>query len=267
MSYWGNRKPHFGMRCGIDWSHPLARGLRLCLLFNEGGGAPRDISNYHTIVPLGAPAWTPAGYLTGSTSDYVSCRNAPNYGGAVTVWWRGRVNAWPGGATRYWIAGWSNTDTTIYEYDKILSIKDSNKAASFYTYSGWAINVDASTAITLGVDTDILGVHDLSDLYVYLNGRSDASPIAAAASYAGYTTPRILLNSPAIPPAVYTGALVVTNVAGVWLRALSAAEVAWLYAEPYAMIQAPEMPVFYSIPAGGSSIAAISQYYARMRAA
>src|SRR3990167_7234439 len=38
---WGTTKPVVGAQ--IDWSHPLARGLAICVLLNEGGGGPLEL--------------------------------------------------------------------------------------------------------------------------------------------------------------------------------------------------------------------------------
>src|SRR3990167_119944 len=39
-------KPPFGA-AEIDWGHPLARELVVCLLFNEQAGIPQDSGPYH----------------------------------------------------------------------------------------------------------------------------------------------------------------------------------------------------------------------------
>lgn len=42
----------------IDWSHPLARGLVGCWLFNEGAGSPANLVKRRSAVTSGTPTWT-----------------------------------------------------------------------------------------------------------------------------------------------------------------------------------------------------------------
>lgn len=50
-------KPPFGA-AEIDWGHPLANGLATCLLFNEGGGNPINIGiNGVSWARVGPPIW------------------------------------------------------------------------------------------------------------------------------------------------------------------------------------------------------------------
>lgn len=59
---YGRIKPGPGV-C-IDWSHPLAKGLAGCWLFNEGGGKSNihDIAAWQTVnTTTGTPAWSPSG--------------------------------------------------------------------------------------------------------------------------------------------------------------------------------------------------------------
>src|SRR5678815_3514239 len=50
-------KPPYGA-AEIDWGHPLSRALIVHLLFNEGGGLPRDMGLMQSPwVFTGSPAW------------------------------------------------------------------------------------------------------------------------------------------------------------------------------------------------------------------
>lgn len=60
-------KPPLGTT--INWSHPLARGLRICHLFTEGGGEPVNLVNQRLATRSNGPLWTPQGMRFADGSD------------------------------------------------------------------------------------------------------------------------------------------------------------------------------------------------------
>lgn len=93
-------KPTAGF--GIDWSHPIARGLIGCWLFGEGGG--NSIQNLASLTPAiktGTPTWAqgrfgPApNFVAGSGSYYAAPFDARYNTGFMTLaaWIRGAPSA------------------------------------------------------------------------------------------------------------------------------------------------------------------------------
>lgn len=248
---WGMQKPVLGSQ--IDWSHPLARGFKLCMLFNEGAGVPQNLVAQRAIpqdVLAWRGGWASRNSITGVNLTAKAVEGTFPLTPPYTIIARTAINKT--GNANLLVA----SDNSIGSC--LLSKVESGITSAAHYVGGWKYM--SVTPPAVGTPYTLAGVWGPTAQGVYYNGkpgptRSDAYTLAT-----GYLTLGAWMNGCDTwdGPAEY---IYVID------RALSAAEIAWLYAEPYAMIQAPEMPVFYSIPAGGSSIAAISQYYARMRAA
>ncbi len=251
---WGMRKPALGS--SIDWGHPLARGLAASFAFNERAGmivADGVLPRAATLA--GTVAWVPGGVQFDGT----------NGNGQMTA-----TNALcdPRNTQVTWVCGAAihvdNVNAPLVFREQSFYIYPTTSAGK--KCGPWGQNAANMPAVTPGqyVDHAVVWDDNVDTCWYYRNGviystttsvTTNSHPDAHPLQLAARTGSSQYLSSTIDYLHMYQG------------RALSAAEVAWLYTEPYAMIQAPEMPVFYSIPAGGSSIAAISAYYARMRAA
>lgn len=267
MSYWGNRKPDFGLRCGIDWGHPLALSACWCWLLNERGGS--IVIDQCSVVPaatFGAPTWAHEGLLLNGSSQYARFITGYDHNRIVTSDGAGTgdfsiVTA----CISTTLSGTIMTQRRSGGANQVrMGLTTSNNRAFILTYDGSESTLYSQNDASDSNWHQWCGTRSGTTLSIYRDGVPNASNTFTVRDITG-ATPTAGIGQMFPDNTLWFSGVVAYLLA--WNRALSAAEVAWLYAEPYAMIQAPQMPVFYSIPAGGSSIAAISQYYARMRAA
>lgn len=78
LGSWGSVKPPPGTT--INYGHPIAQGLSLCFLFNEGSGVPSDLVSGHQLTTV--PTWVKNRYGGGirSTSGGYQTTNASRWG-------------------------------------------------------------------------------------------------------------------------------------------------------------------------------------------
>lgn len=250
MSYWGNRKPDFGLRCGIDWGHPLARGLVGCWLFNEGAGNPCDIITQTIAGVHGTrPLWTatPSGVGTTSNSAIGAWLTGDTYlptlsRFTVDVIGTGRQNA-----QTYQAVAWKGQANVYAEWNAYMLMQDNNKATIRYQITDGSARLNKTGTLEFFNQKmhHVLMRYEPGGLRGYIDGVQDITDTTTLVPYTGQ-------NYTGFGGSQSRASENVITAYRVWNRAFSAAEVAWLYSEPYAFIQAPEMPIFYSIPAGGS---------------
>ncbi len=232
MSYWGNRKPDFGLRCGIDWGHPLARGLFSALLNGF------DLVQNDT---------RPSGVVLGQHGEYHLPVNIPsaqcnfaNYTFVGAIKYYASTDNWSMPNISYWVDANNNFRFGLIDHlagsiSAQIRVNSNFVIAGEYTgltSSGWRWWEFAPFGVT----------YNGAQLVRYERGIAQQSAAFSAVS---------LSSSKRLSRGVrvnYGGAY--SRYQYWYNRGLSADEMAWLYAEPYAMIQAPEIPIFYSIPAG-----------------
>lgn len=235
---WGDQKPPLGSQ--LNPGHPLAQGLVAAWIYNQQGGSEHtDLVRKIRMVPAGPLAWKPFGaYYTATSSGTATGPAIANSPFTIAI----RVFE-PQIIGNSAMAG-------------IGSVGASNKAihlrlTSTTSFLFGMYNDDLSVtipAIQTGTLTSFVATLDSQrDQRAYTQGILRGSRTASS-MYTGDETYRAAGWQIADPSQEcgFSDYLV-------WNRALSPGEIAWLYAEPYAFITEPEIPVFYSI-GGGISI-------------
>ena len=251
---WGQQKPALGSQ--IDWGHPLARGLVGCWLFNEGAGkSATDLCNRAAGALIADAIYAPLGIAFDGTGDTVNVGRAThldfntatpfsvrfvfscaNFGAQNGLWpvyvshcsGSYQQDGWfifaEDGAGSVAVGMGTNAYSTRHYTANVLSTNTPYDVTLTYngdgSYSGWCVYIDAISKFMMGTTNPVNPTYGGT----------------VQTSFASQNDTRLYM----------TGAM---GRVQIYSRALSAAEVAWLYAEPYAFIQAPEMPVFYSVPA------------------
>jgi Concanavalin A-like lectin/glucanases superfamily len=241
----------------VNWSHPLARGLAGCWLLNEVTGeivADQGLRRQHGSFQYStiAPAWKPAEHgscLEFGSERYLACRSGkfgwdvtnelsvvayanPAASQSSTIFARSafvrpvRLAGYSGGKIRWWV----------------------------YT-NGTNCNIISTSAhATDGTEwIHVVGTWKQHDGRIYVNGRletsessssgnlsfvSDSQPVGIGGTYEGGSYYEC-----------WTGGI---EYVLVYSRALSPAEVQWLYREPFAMFERPVSPA--SIYAAGATV-------------
>lgn len=246
---WGRTKPPVGVQ--LDRGHPLAKGVVRCLLANEMAGGFRDLAN-------------PAN-VYGSATFRDRDRVRPTSSAGMSV---GTPLA----------VGTSHTVTTSVEY---VANSSASYPVAFSRYSG--TDSDA-TEIIPGDNVGGAGGNQWgsSTLFLHLGRFSAGAQVSTGGAftagrpeplslvvpiggnYLGYRSGRLLGSGPSVAFAsgttFYVGARNTAfpsegnRYAYFFLhnRVLSAAELAWLHAEPFAMYQ-PVVRRVYSVAAGGTT--------------
>ena len=264
MAIWTPKliKPSLGTP--IYQGHPLARGLVLYLPMNEGSGnTVSDLSgngNHGTFYQ--STSWTsgkfgPATYFDG-TDDIIG------------------ISKWPGWPV-VTMAAWVRFDQAIGADECIAAVDSTANGARTFQFrrtsggvaqlivfvGGDAISATGTTTVPTGIWHHIVGVNDGTNALIYVNGVLDQTPIASGSMDAdpgnwgigarakrntGFTTDIDSELQGAIDS--YT----------TWNRALSASEIADLYANPFAMFERPTPEMWVSAgeaPAGGGRVITI----------
>lgn len=256
------RKPPFGSV--LDRSHQLARGMVGCWLANEGAGDRLlDIAGGYHGTSSSHIAWT--GVVAGrdgprvsntSTQPYVDCGDIAALDGltrlSIAGWWlQDAINA-----NSALVAKWIYSTQGGFA---IQSGQDSAPQVTIYlatslTDDGGGCKVNASTNRAANRWHHLAFVYDGSQstnatrLRVYQDG-AEVSTTQSLGS-----VPTSLQSNSATLRWLYWDGLTRYWNGGfgggqIWDRALSAAEVAWLYAEPYAMIRPSPAKRLYYAPA------------------
>jgi concanavalin A-like lectin/glucanase superfamily protein len=254
-----NVKPPAGAR--VNWSNPVAAGLKHLIPFNEGGGIPQDLVT-ETRLQIGTPfeGYLPAWSLgpDGSAMDYST---APGYGKyhvmpntylgrnnwtihavfmtADSTVWNGNIlsvgNSWNDGGALMLLGTGRNSGTVHYSANTSWGYLTSNRSiVSNRWYSMTA--VFDYTNLKYGLYTNGLVDINLLDAQT-LNG-SNTNNIYLGSGYDGFTG------------YTYNGRV---GFVGVWGRVLRPDEVLSLHQNPWQTLQAPKSPRLYAAPAAGGS--------------
>jgi hypothetical protein len=233
-------KPARGLQ--LSASSELSRDLIFCALLNEGSGnRAQDLSGHKAVGTLaGNTTWSPdlfgASLKFDGSGDYVSF--------AAKDWMV------PGKVT---VLAWVNP-AAIEEVNRyVLSKGDSYVLDAMRGLSGWdyphfyisGTRATSSKKLTAGVFGQLAGTYDGAVIRIYLNGQQTGST-----NYTG----GIPGSSESLYVAVdkwtaggFNGCI---SHVMIWKRALSAAEIAYLYREPFCMFEAKVSPGLLSAPAG-----------------
>ncbi len=256
------QKPFLGAR--LDPTHPLARGLMAAYHLNEGGGTTlNDATGRSPATVAGGPPWIsgPQGAalrFAGTGAQYAATPDAPwlaTGAGDVTY----EVWANPSPAQTGFLL--TKRDSSVYTQTSLLIAGNSEGGTAgsnfcMLLYQGGATapqrGFKSVAAVADGNWHHFVGVYNGSTASASLYVDGVAVPVTV--DYNAGTPPNVTNTEPlSIGAGAQGGALPLTGsvaVARAWSRTLSAAEVATLYTDPYAMFQAPRLIVPAS--AGGA---------------
>jgi hypothetical protein len=243
------RKP--GTQARVDGTHPLARGLTSCWLFNEtGGSVAYELARNNTL-----------GVGVGITFN----RAAGGFGGWCVSWQGGGVVP----ATQ---AGFLNAQLTVLVWVNLAQTQVSKCFVDTYANTtGWALGISdgsnnvvkwftstqggstdtlySSTVLTNGLWYQCVGTYDGATKRLFLNGLEEANTSwAGPIGYSGTETAFGGLGHNLLAQ----GYLGLMDHCLIWDRALSAAEVRQLYRQPFVFLKPPGPTVLSTpVPGGG----------------
>lgn len=246
------QKPYLGVE--INHNHPLFDGLEGCWVLNQGGGSKAcDLSGYGNDGDLVATAsFQSGGVWFDGNSDYITLGDSTILDGATSCSFVVCVSpnslATGDAMIRKWTAG---KQAFIFGIDSgnldefLMGINNDAQDQ--------ACVIDTSAAnLVNNVEYQLSGVWSGSNnIALYKNGTpmttgTDVSTPAAIAA----TNEHLLLGAKYAggSPSNFWDGLI--KYVYIWKnRALTASEIAWLYREPYAMVE-PMMPIWMIAPVG-----------------
>lgn len=243
-------KPAFGTPLNRD--HPLSRGLVAAYLFNENSGryvwdatgnGNDGICTSMADPPTATSGWGPGpdggALVFDGTNDYVEKVGGSNLPTGATDPFSlvVRVRAASYASLRH-LFGFGNTPT------RVTGATGVQRAILTFNnnYLFWGDSVDWDTGIPFdidGLDHSAVFTADASNLLFYRDGLLRATTARPAALATAQTT--ITAGKRHAAGTSYFAGSVEGSI---YNRALSAAEVAWLYAEPYCMFEEESYPAW-----------------------
>lgn len=239
-------KPFRGAR--LNRTHPLAKGLVGCWIFNEGSGDKvYDLSGYGNDGDLTnmdpATDWVGGkhGWALGfdGSDDYVS---VPTPSGIMNS---GTVAAWVKPYDVYvtaihgiFISGWGVNYQRIYILD--YNIGGLHK---FYICLGGSTLVNSTYDFLVDTWQHVALSWEGSIYYIYVNGLQVITGTATALD--GLSATSRIGGGPGQPNLVFNGAI---DSVGIWNRVLLAEEHAHLYREPFCMFEEPAPRSIFIMP-------------------
>ena len=248
----GITKPSVGAQLKLD--HPLSRGLVGCWLLNENSGnKAHDYSgqgNLGTLTNMD-PATDWIGSLHGGaldfdgSNDYLDVNDNPTLNPTAIT-----VSAWVkfNSLTNDYSAIVHKGPDPYYEY----FVKSNGKLAVFITASEGYRNYDGTGiyVLTTGLWYHLVFTYDsVGGLKGYVNGNLDNS--VAANGTLSTPTGNLSIARDSVTAGRYVNGII--SSVSIYNRALSAQEIAWLYAFPYAMFE-EESPYWIPFKAAGGAI-------------
>ena len=223
----------------LNSSHPLARGLAGCWIFNEGSGSQTaDLSGYGHNIPVagGTPEWTcgkhgSAMYFDSSNSEFMESDVSPVTDIPCTI--------------LMWLCPDDVTMGNCYYPLYIANSGSSNQAWGILLNYGNDGEVSLITNITLSdraVSTKCMTagkwhqivcvVAGMTDRRCFVDGANKGINTDSAGAPSGLNRISIGRAGDSTPGYYYPGKV---GSVFVWNRVLTDSEIAWLYREPYAM--------------------------------
>ena len=231
----------------VDWGHPLARGLVGDWSCLEGAGsATQDLAN-SVVCPLNGATWKGPSILCDATSEYIFCGDATVLNlGRLTFAMKFRRSAW----TTHAVLASHRTAAAIGHFFLFaLATATPAYALQFDDMIG-GVQHRWNTAYAPPQDdwTHVVITWDGVTKKLYVNGALGNSAAGAVSGDLSPSGLSLYLGRDSLA-AQYTlnGEI---EFARMWDRALTPAEIAWLHAEPYAMIQAPVWRHIFDVKAG-----------------
>lgn len=240
----------------IDWGHPIAKGLRLCLHCFEGGGEGAfDLVTglRWTFEGTTKPTWGvgPHGRMVNCDGSDGSEVRSPAYAlyqpsGAMSV----HAICKPETADLSGFHGIYSGNNGDHNQGLLQS------ASGKFEYKHGASGAPALTAISPAAGTwyNVLGVTETvttGGCKIYLNGQQDGTGDAVAISY--NTNPEAVGTSYGLSGRAWNGDVATVRL---WERGLTADEARWLYEEPYVFLLPYRGRHYVSIPSVVPALAA-----------
>ena len=231
-----NVKSPFGS-VQINWGHPLAQGLGFALVFNEGAGAPYNLVSSHSTTLTGTG-------LKWNVRSLGLSQTHPTSGSGhydTVTWFGTRTNRYS-----LFLLGQPDAVGTIQSM-----LDDDNNTTRIFQFRTSAGNVGqfiffdtvpnaytagGTSAIAVGTNFSLAATLDASKVgTLYFNGKSEGTAAGANTIATPTTTVRVFERKVGATPQITTGGLYVAN--GWPARTLTASDILWLHAEPYAFLQ------------------------------
>jgi hypothetical protein len=215
----------------IDWGHPLSRGLVGAWLLNERGGNPTDLVN--RVALAGSGTWSAHGLQTAGTGVGVEATlpthlrlQAP----LTVVWFGVRLGSNDSSAHIFGLLT-NNSDSSPW-VSACFQWDGSNTIRYIYNNGGF-VYTPLGIGMTTNVPCMLVATHTPSGVTVYKDGAQVTT---------NGTTGTITYDSSALVAfGNYTGVNRNSNLDSIfgllYNRALSAAEIRQLYADPYSFLR------------------------------
>jgi hypothetical protein len=237
----------------IDRQHPLANGLTIYLLPQVGGTSIRNLTGLTADLPAFSPSQAVFGMgprgLEAQSPIVQSYWSGPTLTSSVgvnsgSIWFYGRQVSAYSGTWNIPLIGvtYDNIDSDPY-YALSLHRMGSDAGAVELVYNNSSYNSinTGITSIPAGTPLNYFGTVRLGGNAVfYRDGQLYSNTAAPAGTISITNTALTLVGNVA---AGFTGAGMVAG--AVWSRELSAGEVAWMSAEPFAMLRPIQRRRFY----------------------
>jgi hypothetical protein len=252
------QKPPLGSL--INWSHPLSRGLMGCWLMNEGSGNRiSDLSgNGNHGILMNGPLWVPG--KVGQALSFNGVDDSVNLGNHPSL---NLPNA-------FTIAVWVN-QTSLVNWSGIISKSNINyllligQPGTPYLVAqvgGIEKNTGSGTETILPNNEwhFLVGTFDGTYLRYYYDGVREGLETATGGNVDTTTADAYISDWDYSNK--FNGLI---DGVRIYNRALSAKEIRWLYAQPYAMFERRPVWMDYVAAAGGLSIPVAMDHYRQRR--
>jgi hypothetical protein len=226
---WGQQKPPPGAQ--IDWSHPLARGLVGCWLFNDGAGLILHNSATPAVnIQLSASgfSWGTGGLISNPSTNAMVGTCAINIGTSHSV----LVLYTPAEVT-----GWN----CIFATSSAQGLYQNGNRASWDAGGGGSRN--PTTTLTAGQRTHLIYTNGDSGVTWYRDGKNDGTAAAVSGSVSFATVFNDTYNEPGV--GVFEQILI-------WNRKISAEEASLVFASPYSFLLPVTTRRYFVVGGGGA---------------
>jgi hypothetical protein len=250
---WGQTRPPIGSQ--IDWGHPLARGLAVCVPCNEKAGLPLEMVTRQRFTPSGNAWWANVGPTTSVAGIW---RLSYPSGGPIeskkitteaSILWRGRKIADELGSYGYYF-GISYNNFVADPYNVIALDVNNNDASGVrvVTNGGSGVLIDQcrdTTPLPFHVPLQMLGTvrNGSQKLWVRSASQPADAQTQTMTSILTHANDGVAIGTHGGDNNRTSGGAMEAGY--VWNRVLTPDEVAWLYAEPYAFFTPPTPKTMY----------------------
>lgn len=230
----------------LDPSHALARGLAGGWLTNEAGGDRLfDCSGYQShaaLINMDPPTDWVGGLrgfalrFVGSSSQHLVAPPTGAFSFPVAHFTLETIALWDGTSTWMSLSGINDAGSNQYGVYELMRRNDSGLVMlRVYSTTGGSVWATTPASMVAGRWHHVVAVFD-GRVQVYLDGHSGtkSAPLSGSRAVAGGPLRMAAEDDGGAPAFFWSGGIELFRV---WDRALSAAEIAFLSREPYAMFQ------------------------------